>query len=50
MKWERSWIEKRFIPETQAGKNKHIFSWMENKKLITDACTYIKAQDDSKCL
>ena len=44
---ERSWVENRVIPETQAGENKHTFSWIEDKELITDVCNYIKAQDDS---
>ena len=30
-------------------KCKHTFSWIRDKELITDACTYIKAQDDSIC-
>ena len=25
VRWERSWVENRVIPETQAGKNKHTF-------------------------
>ena len=47
VRWERSWVENRVIPETQAGKNKHTFSWMEDEELITDVRTYIKAQGDS---
>ena len=40
-------MENIVISKTQVGKNKDIFSWMEDKELITDICTYIKAQGDS---
>lgn len=40
-------MENRAIPETQTGKNKYTFSWIEDKELITDVCTYIKAQGDN---
>lgn len=40
-------MENRVIPETKAKKNKYIFSWREDKELITDVCTYIKVQSDS---
>lgn len=43
-------MEKIFIPETQAGKNKHTLSWTGDEELITDACIYIKAQGDSMYL
>ena len=48
VRWECSWVENRVILETQARKNKLTFSWMEDEELITDVCTYIKAQGDSK--
>lgn len=47
IKEERSWVENRVIPETQAEKNKHTFSWIEDEELITDVRTYIKAQGNS---
>ena len=39
-------MENIVISETQAGKNNYTFSWMEDEELITDVCTYIKAQGD----
>lgn len=47
-KWEKTWIEDRTIPETQAGKHKHTFSWMDDEELIFETQCYIKTQGDSK--
>ena len=44
---KRYWVDNRVIPETQAGKKKHIFSGIKEEELITDVRTYIKVQGDS---
>lgn len=47
VRWERSWVENKVIPEIQARKNKYTISLIEDEELITDVCTYIKAQGNS---
>ncbi len=47
VKWEKAWVQHRVIPETQAGKHKHKFSWMDDEELMFEAQGYIKSQGDS---
>ena len=35
-------------PETWAEKHKHMFSWIDNKELISETKRYIKSQGDNK--
>lgn len=42
IQWENFWVQGWTIPESQAGKNAHTFSWMDNKDLILDIGVFIK--------
>lgn len=46
--WEKEWISTRCISETQAGKNKHTLSWMDNKDLVMAVKAWAGEQKDSE--
>lgn len=42
IRWEKSWVKDRMIPESKAGKHQHNFSWMEDEDLILDLWAFTK--------
>lgn len=46
IKWERSWIASRTIPETKAGSHKYNTSWMEDEDLIMSIKEWAKGLKD----
>lgn len=47
IQWKNSWVQSRVIPESQAGKNTHTFSWMDDEDLILDIRVFTKKSRES---
>lgn len=50
IRWKKSWIKDRIIPQSEAGKHKHNFSWMEDEDLILDIWAFTKASKDGSII
>ncbi len=48
VRWERSWIEHRTIPESKAGKHKHNISWMEDEEVLLAVQQFVKSQGEGQ--
>ena len=46
MRWERSWVEKRIIPERK-GRDDY-FSWMDDEELRESMKNFARQQGNSK--
>lgn len=48
VRWERSWIEHRTIPESKAGKHKHNISWMDDEEVLLAVQQFVKRQGEGQ--
>jgi hypothetical protein len=46
--WAKSWIHERKIPNTNAGRNKHNFTWMDDEELVFAVRGFIRQQGESE--
>jgi hypothetical protein len=48
VRWERSWIEHRTIPESKAGKHRHNISWMDDEEVLLALQQFVKSQGEGQ--
>jgi len=48
IKWAKSWVHERKIPNTSAGRNKHNFTWMDDEDLMFAVRSFIRQEGESK--
>ena len=48
VRWEKSWVEHRTIPESKAGKHKHNISWMDDEEVLLAVQQFVKTQGEGQ--
>jgi hypothetical protein len=48
VRWERSWVERRTIPEGKAGKHKHNISWMDDEDVLLAVQQFVRSQGEGQ--
>jgi hypothetical protein len=48
IKWTKSWIQHREIPDTHAGHHKHKFTWMDDEDVVIAVRDFIQHQGESE--
>jgi hypothetical protein len=48
VRWEKSWVEHRTIPESKAGKHKHDISWMNDEEVLLAVQQFVKSQGEGQ--
>ena len=48
IEWVDSWIREQKIPDTQAGRHRHNFTWMSDEDVILVCRDLISQQTDSE--
>jgi hypothetical protein len=48
VRWERSWVEHRIIPESRAGKHRHNISWMDDEEVLLAVQQFVKSQGEGQ--
>jgi hypothetical protein len=48
VKWAMSWVRHQNIPNTNAGRHKHNFSWMDDEDVIFAVRSFIREVGESK--
>lgn len=50
VKWAKSWIQDQEIPNTNAGRHKHNFTWMNDEDVMFAVRSFIRQQGESECI
>jgi hypothetical protein len=50
VRWERSWVEHRTIPESAAGKHRQNMSWMNDEEVLLAVQQFVKSQGEGHFL
>jgi hypothetical protein len=46
VRWEKAWVKDRTIPESEAGKNISVFSWIDDEDLVLAIKAWIRTEGD----
>jgi hypothetical protein len=48
VRWEKSWVEERTIPESKAGKHRQGISWMNDEEVLLAVQQFVKTQGEGQ--
>jgi hypothetical protein len=48
IKWAKSWVRDQKIPNTNAGRHKHHFTWMDDEDVVFAVRSFIRQQGESE--